>query len=104
MAENKTIDERCVLSRRKGDGQLRREVWTDETGRIVRYNLAYINHTIFAGDNGRVVGYDNNHGVHHRHYMGQITPVAFSSIEVLEAQFHQDWSTFMQKQQGQKRS
>lgn len=103
MAEEKTIDERCVLSRKKGDGQLRREVWTDEKGNVVRYNLAYINHSLFAGDNGRVVVYDNNHGVHHRHYMGRITTVAFSSIEELEEQFHLDWSKFVQKQQGKKR-
>jgi len=96
MAEEKTIDERYFISRKKGDGQLRREVWT-ENGKIVRYNLAYINHAVYPGDNGRVVGYDNNHGVHHRHLMGNVEPVAFSSVEELEERFYQDWSNFLPK-------
>lgn len=54
---------------------LRREVWDDEQGRVVRCNLAYINRGIFQGDNGRVVGYDNAHGFHHRHFMGVVEPV-----------------------------
>lgn len=92
-----------MLSRKKGDGQLRREVWTDDNGDILRYNLAYINHNLFTDDNGRVLGYDNNHGVHHRHYMGRITAVAFSSFEELEEQFYLNWSKFVQKQKGKKR-
>jgi len=35
---------------------LRREVWVDRRGLVVRYNLAYINHPIYVGDNGRVLG------------------------------------------------
>jgi hypothetical protein len=35
--------------------------------------LAYINHSTFYKDNGRVVGYDNSHHVHHRHYMGKLS-------------------------------
>ena len=46
---------------------LRREIWVDGPGRVVRYNLAYINHLIYAGDHGRVLGYDSTHGCHHRH-------------------------------------
>ena len=30
----------------------------DSQGKVVRYNLAYINHDVFQGDNGRVVGYE----------------------------------------------
>lgn len=57
-----------------GNGLLRREVWVNEQGQVSRYNLAYINHLIFSGDHGRVVGYDNAHGYHHRHYMGVMEP------------------------------
>ncbi len=67
----KSVNERLHVPRAKGGGILRREVWVDADGRVVRYNLAYINHLIYSGDNGRVLGYDSAHGSHHRHYKGQ---------------------------------
>ena len=91
MADRKIIDEAHKISDRKGNGQLRREVWVDERGRVVRYNLAFINHSLFQSDNGRVVGYDNRHGYHHRHYFGMVEAVAFESFEQIEARFEADW-------------
>ena len=44
-----------------------------------------------AVDNGRVVGYDNQHGYHHRHYFGDMHPVDFVSFEETEADFEADW-------------
>jgi len=44
-------------------------------------------HSIFAGDNGRVLGYDSQHGRHHRHYLGTVTEIAFESFEEIEALF-----------------
>lgn len=38
-------------------------------------------------DNGRIVGYDNAHGQHHRHYFGRVDRVEFESYEKLEGQF-----------------
>jgi hypothetical protein len=76
---------------------LRREVWVDEQEPVVRYNLAYINLSIYQDNNGRVVGYDNAHGFHHRHYMGAITPVKFSSLEDIEEKFQADWIKFRSK-------
>jgi hypothetical protein len=35
-----------VPANRYGGGVLRREIWADHRGWIVRYNLAYINHLI----------------------------------------------------------
>ena len=64
----------------------------DENGTVTRYNLAYINHAIYEGDNGRVVGYDNKHGCHHRHYFGDIKAVTYISYEDIEDQFEQDWT------------
>ena len=64
---------------------------------MVRYNLAYINHTVFQGDNGRVVGYDNAHGSHHRHFMGMVEPVEFKSFEDIEERFQADWIAFRRK-------
>lgn len=97
MAEIKISDDSWSLSPKNGNGVLRREVWEDENGKIVRYNLAYINHKIFQGDNGRVVGYDNAHGYHHRHYMGKVGDVEFVSFEDIEDRFQADWIKFRSK-------
>lgn len=91
MAGRKVIDEVHHISRKRGNGQLRREVWVDADGRVTRYNLAYINHDLHPGDNGRVVGYDNQHGWHHRHGFGTVTPVDFVSFEHNETLFEADW-------------
>jgi hypothetical protein len=90
MPVRKIVDETCYLSARRGNGILRREVWVDQAGGVVRYCLAYINHAIHAGDNGRVVGYDNAHDVHHRHYFGEIEQVSFRSFEDIEERFERD--------------
>jgi len=71
---------------------LRREIWVDGSGRVVRYNLAYINHLIYAGDDGRVLGYDSAHGHHHRHYRGKVIMVGFESFEQIEARFQREWN------------
>jgi Family of unknown function (DUF6516) len=91
MSEIKINDETHKISDKRGNGKLRREVWVDGEGKVVRYNLAYINHHLFQGDNGRVIGYDNAHGAHHRHYFGEITPVDFVSFDDIEEQFEADW-------------
>ena len=94
MPDLKVIDESHKISDKCGNGKLRREVWIDEaTGRVTRYNLAYINHKVFTGDNGRVVGYDNAHDGHHRHYLGVVEPIDFVSFEDIEERFEQDWIT-----------
>ena len=93
MADVKIIDESHKISDKRGNGKLRREVWVDEvTGKITRYNLAYINHNLHAGDNGRVVGYDNAHGFHHRHYFGAVEAIDFISYEDVEERFELDWT------------
>ena len=88
----KAVDERFYLSSTKGGGMLHREIWVDRHGRVVRYNLAYINHAIYAGDNGRVLGYDSAHGHHHRHCRGQLTTVRFEGFEQIEARFQKEWN------------
>jgi Family of unknown function (DUF6516) len=83
----KTVDEVsqvfCIL----GQGVIREEVWVDSRGAVARYNLAFINHQIYSGDNGRVLGYDNKHGQHHKHFMGKQESVAFRSYEKLLREF-----------------
>ncbi|MGF6273860.1 hypothetical protein ABIB38_002238 [Massilia sp. UYP11] len=58
---------------------------------VVHYALAYINPVIHAGDNGRVLGYDNSHGHSHKHYFGTITPEEFTSYEELYKKFQEEW-------------
>lgn len=97
MAERKIRDERHKISNKRGNGQLRREIWEDELGNITKYNLAYINYQLYAGDNGRVIGFDNQHGYHHRHFMGKTESVEFVSFEELENQFDQEWTLFLKE-------
>ena len=91
MADRKVVDETFTISRKRGNGLLRREVWVDRQGRVSRYNMAYINHAIYTGDNGRVLGYDNAHGIHHRHRIGRVENVDFISFEDIEARFEREW-------------
>ena len=93
MADRKIHDDTHKISDKRGNGLLRREVWVDARGRVTRYNLAYINHALHSGDNGRVIGYDNAHGSHHKHFFGKVEPVVFVSFEDIEAHFEQDWTT-----------
>lgn len=92
MPDKKIHDDYHKISDKRGNGQLRREVWVDKRGKVTRYNLAYINHRLHQGDYGRVVGYDNQHGYHHRHYFGKVEKVDFNSYEDTEERFEQDWT------------
>jgi hypothetical protein len=46
-------------------------------------------------DNGRVLGYDNSHGFHHRHFMGKVAAVEYSSypsqLRRFIAEVHELW-------------
>jgi hypothetical protein len=90
-------DDAITLHKSKGNGVLRRQVWTDDEGEVTRYSLAYINHLIYAGDNGRVLGFDNAHGYHHKHYMGNVEPIVFSSFSELENRFQQEFEVIHAK-------
>ncbi len=68
----------------------REEVWEDETGKVVKYNLAFIHFGVCQQDHGRVVGYDNAHGHHERHYMGKSHEVGFVSYDVTLRKFQDE--------------
>jgi hypothetical protein len=93
----KAVDERHYLAKSKGGGMLRREIWIDQANRVVRYNLAYINHLVYSGDNGRVLGYDSARGRHHRHHRGAATAVAAASFARIEALFRSEWTKIMKE-------
>ena len=67
------------------------EVWEDNQGNTSTYRLAYINGAIYAGDNGRVLGYENAHGEHHRHYFGEYQLTDFKTIEAVIERFESEW-------------
>ena len=87
----KIIDNTIKIANRAGNGILRFLVSVDEKGKVAKYSLAYINPRLCSVDNGRVLGYDNSHGYHHRHYMGQEEPVEFESYEAIAEQFDNEW-------------
>jgi hypothetical protein len=56
-------------------------------GEVTKYNLAYMNHLVCRTHNGRVLGYDNSHDGHHRHFMGHVEPVEFTDYQSLAKRF-----------------
>lgn len=87
----KIVDERYTFPSKKGGGIIKIEAWEDLNGKLVKYNIAYINHYIFQKDNGRVFGYDNAHGYHHKHFFGINSPVDdFISYENLIERFENE--------------
>jgi len=71
----------------QGGGLIREEVWQSDCGEVVRYNLAFICHQLCATDHGRVLGYDNQHDHHHRHFMGRTEPFQYAGYDVLLDRF-----------------
>ncbi len=97
--------ERFELKQKSGGGLLSYEVWGyQKSGKTVvtRYNLAYINHSICHVDNGRVLGFDNAHDYHHRHYMGEVTAVEFISYEATLETFQQEWLAIVKGKRGKR--
>lgn len=93
----KLIDETQYIPERAGNGVLKIQVSADEKGKVVRYSMSYINYRLCHIDNGRVLGYDNSHGYHHRHYMGKEEPIEFSSYEAVSEQFEKEWRALHEK-------
>lgn len=63
-----------------GIGMLREEVWVNSKDEVVQYNLAFLLPHLSRADKGRVLGFDNAHGTHERHYMGEVRPVPFRGV------------------------
>jgi hypothetical protein len=88
-----------------GVGIVREEVWVNAKGDVVRYNLAFLAKGdvvrynlafllphLFGRDHGRVLGFDNAHGVHERHYMGKAEPVVFKDYPATAERFYKEVS------------
>jgi hypothetical protein len=74
-----------------------REVWVDEKGEVVRYNLALILPHVFGADKSRILGYDNAHGTHERHYMGQVQTVRFKNYLTTATRFFREAAAIRRK-------
>ena len=91
----KVIDERFIVPSSKGGGVIKFEAW-EHNDKIVKYSMVYINKNIFPKDNGRVVGYDNSHNFHHKHYLGNILEVEdFKNYKDLVQRFKNDLREFI---------
>ncbi len=99
---NKVFDETVFLKRPRRGAILKEEVWENEDGDVVKYNLAYINPLICSVDNGRVLGYDNSHDYDHRHFMGIVGSVEFDNYESLSRRFHAEVIELWRKEDEQR--
>ena len=93
---NKVVSEQFPVNPKRGGGILKIEAWENTKGEIVKYSMAYINPLIFSGDNGRILGYDNSHSFHHRHYFGEISEIHdFVSYQELVERFEAEIKEFI---------
>ena len=91
----KVIDEQFIVPYKQGGGIIKFEAWEYEN-KIVKYNMAYIYKSVFPNDNGRVIGYDNSHNFHHKHYFGQIIELNdFVNYQELVKRFRDDLKEFL---------
>jgi hypothetical protein len=91
----KVINEQFIVPHIQGGGIVKFEAWEYEN-HIVKYNMAYINKNIFSNDNRRVIGYDNSHNFHHKHYFGEITELGdFVNYQELVKRFRNDLKEFL---------
>lgn len=73
-----TLTEVNPLKGKRKGAVLKEQVWFED-GKVTAYSLAYINLQRCSVDNGRLLGYDNSHGFHHRHFMGKVEAVDFTT-------------------------
>ena len=99
----KVVDDTIYLKRPRRGAMLKEEVWQSQEGGIVKYSLAYVNPAICGADNGRVLGYDNSHDHHHRHFMGKQESFDFSGYEALANRFYKEVRELWRKEDEERR-
>jgi len=83
-----------------GIGILREEVWVDAQGEAALYNLAFIMPHLTRVDKGRILGYDNAHGVHERHFRGESHPVEFKAYSATARRFFREVEAIRRSYEG----
>ena len=86
----KVIDDETRFRCGDGVGILREEVWVNEKVEVVKYNLAFLLPHLARADNGRILGYDNAHGIHERHFKGEVKPVSYKGYAATSKRFHRE--------------
>ncbi len=81
---------------RKGGVVVRIQADYSRGGRLLRYSLALIDTHRIGVDGGRVLGYDNAHGHHHRHCDGKAETVEFESYESIEKRFETEVREYLE--------
>ena len=89
----KVTDDEARFRCAGGIGILREEVWVNDEDEVVKYNLAFLLPHLSGVDNGRVLGFDNAHGVHERHFMGEAKPVPFKGYLATAKRFYREVGT-----------
>lgn len=91
----KVIDEKFIVPKSNGGGLIKFEAWEFEE-KVVKYSMVYINKSLHPDDNGRVLGYDNAHDYHHKHYFGDIYELDnFISYQELVQRFRKELKEFI---------
>jgi len=99
--ELERLDDSFKIPDKRGNGQIRIQYLKNpETGEVITYSMAYINDAICSVDNGRVIGFDNAHGEHHKHDMGAYIPVEFESFEKTFELFQEQWQQYLKKRKS----
>ncbi|MGD0520449.1 MAG: hypothetical protein ABSA48_04260 [Terracidiphilus sp.] len=86
----KDTDDKARFHCAGGVGILREEVWVDAKGEVVQYNLAFLMPHLTSIDHGRVLRYDNAHGIHERHFMGASNRVEFKDYSTTAKSFYRE--------------
>lgn len=97
-ALTKVVDEEYTVRCKSGStGIFREEVYQDARGNVARYNLAFIHYGLCRKDHGRVLGYDNAHDFHERHWMGRSEEVAFRNYKSTFCRFIRELEALKEK-------
>jgi|SRR5882762_3342424 len=99
----KSVRDEFYPKGRKGGVAVRMEAGYSRKGRLLKYSMALIDIHNTAADNGRVLGYDNSHGYHHRHYLGKVEAVEFESYESTEKRFETEVRQYLETRKPEAR-
>ena len=88
----KVADDIFMVPWYEGNGVIRREIWVDQDGKAVHYDLAYFNQDYFPEDNGRVLRLEYKNGNLSTCLLGAETGSTFLSLEDLEERFEKQWN------------
>ena len=72
----------------------------DTKGQVVRYNLAFLLPHLIYRDHGRVLGFDNAHGGHERHYMGRVEVVEYEGFPSTARRFYREVEAVRRSYEG----